>query len=355
MPNLNSRLTVPVLALACLAPRMDAAPDPALDLETANPHWTSSFQLENDIFANTDELYTNGAKISWISPDLSEYRDAGVVPDFVYWIGDHLPFIQEEALQRNVAINFGQNMYAPRDITVKDPDPNDRPYCGWLYAGISFHNKTDRWMSIIELNVGVTGPWSLADETQTFVHHVKGCDIPQGWSHQIGNEVVINLVGERRVRFWRLGDVNGLAADAIAHIGGSLGTLYTYANGGFTLRWGWNLPEDFGGSPIRIAGDVNAPAAADDPRLRSDHRYGLHFFLDTDGRAVVRDGTLDGNLFGDSISVPKKHYVMDVSTGVSAVLGNWKISYAQVARSREFRNQHGYWHVFGSVSISYTY
>ncbi|HNX04725.1 MAG TPA: lipid A deacylase LpxR family protein [Opitutales bacterium] len=320
-----------------------------------NPHWTSSVQFENDIFANTDCYYTNGVKLSWVSPDLTEYRDAGTIPDFFYRISDYLPFIHEKAIQRNVAINFGQNMYAPVDITTPDPDPMDRPYCGWLYVGFAFHNKTVRWMSIIELNIGVTGAWSMADQTQTFVHHVKGCDIPRGWAHQVGNEVVVNLVGERRVRFWRLGDEEGMAADSIAHIGGSLGTLYTYASTGFTVRCGWNLPTDFGSSPIRIAGDVNAPAASDDPRLRDSGRWGIHFFGDIDGRAVLRDGTLDGNLFGDSPSVGKKPFVMDASFGVSLVRGSWKFSYAQVARSKEFNGQADNWHVFGSISLSYTY
>ena len=355
---------IPEILLLALLPCFVSAesatlppPDvPMTDLQPQNPHWTSSFQFENDIFANTDCYYTNGVKLSWVSPDLTEYRDAGYIPSYFYKISDYLPFIHEKAVQRNVAINFGQNMYAPMDITRKDPDPKDRPYCGWLYVGFAFHNQTERWLDIMELNVGVTGAWSGAEWTQKTVHRLKKCDIPQGWSHQIGNEVVVNFVWERKVRFWRLGDAEGPAADAFVHLGGSLGTLYTYANTGFTVRCGWNLPTDFGSSPIRIAGDVNAPAAPDDPRLRAGHRWGIHFFGDFDQRAVARDATLDGNLFGDSnVSVHKKPYVTDVSCGVSLITGNWKISYAQVARSKEFDGQVDSWHVFGSVSVSYTY
>lgn len=319
-------------------------------------HWTFSAQWENDYFAHTDCDYTNGAKLSWVSPDLTDYREAADIPEFVFRISDWLPFIHEKSIQRNVAVNFGQNMYTPVDISTPDPDPNDRPYCGWLYLGIAFHNKTDRWLDIIEINIGVTGEWSFAEHTQKFIHrNVPGNIIPQGWDHQIGNEIVVNIVGERKVRFWRLGDVDGIAGDAFAHIGYSLGTLYTYLSGGFTMRCGWNLPTDFGSSQIRIAGDVNDPATSDDPRLRDHGRWGIAFFADFDGRAVARDGTLDGNFFGDSISVDKKPFVMDVSAGYSLILGGWKISYAQVARSREFRGQRDRWHVFGSMTVSYTY
>jgi hypothetical protein len=318
-------------------------------------HWTFSAQWENDLFANTDRDYTNGAKLSWVSQDLTEYRDAGTVPEFVYKASDWLPFIHESAIQRNIVFNIGQNMYTPSDTSVKDPDPKDRPYCGWLYGGIGFHNMTERWLDVLELNVGVIGPWSYAEQMQTWVHRVRGCGLPKGWSHQIGNEPEVNLVWMRTLRFWRAGDAYGPAADAFVHVGDSLGTLYTYANTGCTVRTGWNLPKDFGTSPIRIAGDTSDPTTSDDPRIRKDSRWGIHIFGDLDGRAVLHDGTLDGDLFSDSISVDKLPFVMDASFGASMTIGSWKISYAQVARSKEFKTQADNWHVFGSLTVSYTY
>jgi hypothetical protein len=322
---------------------------------STNTHWTFTAMHENDLFANTDCDYTSGVKLSWVSPDLNEYREAGVVPEFIYHISDYLPFINETAIQRNVAINIGQNMYTPEDTTTSTPNPLDRPYCGWLYLGIGFHNKTDRWLDIIEINFGVVGPASLARDTQKFIHdHIRGDEV-NGWDYQIGNEPAVNIVCERKVRFWRLGDAYGPAADAFVHLGGSLGTLYTYANTGFTMRAGWNLPTDFGTTTIRIAGDVNDPAETDDPRIRAKARWGIHFFGDVDGRAVLRDGTLDGNLFSDSVSVDKLPFVLDASFGASLVAGRWKFSYAQVARSKEFHAQPEEWHVFGSISVSYTY
>jgi hypothetical protein len=328
-----------------------------VELAPRNIHWTFSAQWENDIFANTDCEYTNGAKLSWVSPDLTEFRDAGTIPDIVYDFCNYLPFIHDTRfVQRNVSISIGQNMYTPADISVPDPDPLDRPYAGWLYLGVGFHNKTDLWLDIIELNIGVTGEWSMAEDTQKFIHrNLPDNIIPQGWDHQIGNEVVVNIVWERKIRFWRLGSSTGPAADAFTHVGACLGTLYTYANGGFTVRTGWNLPTDFGSSPIRLTGDVNDPAGRDDPRLRDEDRWGINLFGSLDFRAVGWDATLDGNLFGDSISVDKKPFVMDASFGGSIILGSWKLSYAEVFRSKEFRTQKEDWHVFASVTVSYTY
>ncbi len=343
-----------LLLAACAGPLAGAQASQVIEREK-NKHWTFSAQWENDIWANTDCDYTNGAKLSWISPDLTDYRDAGTIPGIIYRISDYLPFIHDKSTQRNLAINIGQNMYTPADISTSTPDPLDRPYAGWLYIGIGFHNMTERWLDIIELNLGVVGPLSFAEQTQKFVHrNLPDNIIPQGWDHQIGNEPAINLVWERKLRFWRLGEPKGPAADAFIHFGGSLGTLYTFGNCGFTVRTGWNVPTDFGASPIRIAGDVNAPAASDDPRIYGAG-WGISFFASVDQRAVLRDGTLDGNLFSDSVSVDKMPFVTDASFGASLILGSWKLSYAQVARSKEFHTQTDEWHVFGSVSASYTY
>lgn len=344
---------VAVLVLPLLEASSLSAQEPA-ELQI-NPHWTFALQFENDIFANTDSNYTNGVRLSWTSPGLAQYRDAGTLPSWIYKFAKHLPLIQEEGIQRNVVLSLGQNMFTPQDIALTMPDPNDRPYAGWLYMGIAFHNKTERWMDVMELSLGVTGPASLAEDTQRIVHKLKKVQIPQGWDYQIKNEPAINLVWTRSLRMFRIGDTNSLAADGFGHFGGSLGTLYTYANGGFTIRGGWNLPNDFGTAAIRMAGDLNAPASRDDPRLRNRDEWGVALFVFTDGRAVARDGTLDGNLFRDSRSVDKETLVMDAGFGISAIADRWKVSYSQVARSREFKNQEKSWHVYGSVTIAYTY
>lgn len=345
-------LTLAVLACTPLCAIDENAPN-----VPPNRHWTFTFQMENDIFANTDSDYTNGIRMSWISPDLLSYDQAGTVPGFIYRLSEYLPFIHEPAMQRNVAITIGQNMYTPEDISSHEPNLVDRPYAGWLYFGVAFHNKTARWLDIMEMNIGVVGPWSYAEQAQTIVHRAIDSPIPNGWDYQVGNEVVVNLVWERKIRFIRLGDARGPAADTVVHFGGSLGTLYTYANTGLTGRIGWNLPTDFGTSTIRLAGDTNAPAVDDDPRLRDSGCWGVNVFGSVDCRAVARDGTLDGNLFSGNEGVTRDKYpfVADLSAGASLILGNWKLSYAQVARSREFKGQRQEWHSFGSVTVSCTY
>jgi len=45
--------------------------------EAAENSRTFSFYFENDLFADTDKGYTNGIKLSWISPGLTGYAESG--------------------------------------------------------------------------------------------------------------------------------------------------------------------------------------------------------------------------------------------------------------------------------------
>jgi len=319
------------------------------------PEATGSFNLyfENDLFAGTDRHYTNGTKISWISPDLSRYRDSEDLPEWALpWIR-RLPFINEPGLQRNIALCIGQSMYTPEKTHRRDLVPDDRPYAGWAYGGIAFHSKNNRRLDTIEIQAGIIGPLSFAEETQTQVHRLRGIPVPRGWEHQLHNEPGLLIIYERKHRIFQR-EWNGWGLDAITHLGAGLGNVATYANTGIEVRAGWNLPADFGAALIRPAGDTNAPVRALDSRLSGNGRFSVHLFGAISGRAVLRDVFLDGNTFTSSHSVNKEPVVADVSAGICMEYGRYKLSYAQVVRSREFERQREH-HSFGSITLTVAY
>lgn len=314
--------------------------------------WTFSIYFENDLFTHTDQHYTNGTKLSWISPDLTNYEESGKLPDWSLPLVHSLPFINEPDLQRNIALSIGQNMYTPGDISRKDLIEDDRPYAGWTYFGIAFHSKNDRRLDSIEFQVGIVGPESFTEQTQKFVHSARGINRPNGWDNQLKNEPGLNIIYERK---WRLLEAKqGLGFDTITHLGCSVGNVSTYANTGIEARFGWNIPRDFGVSLIRPAGDTGAPVDEQDPRFFGIRGFSLHFFTSIDGRAVLRDIFLDGNTFTDSHSVDKKHFVADIAAGISIIFHRFKLSYAQVFRTKEFREQEKE-HTFGSITFSFTF
>ncbi|MEA3487312.1 MAG: lipid A deacylase LpxR family protein [Thermodesulfobacteriota bacterium] len=316
---------------------------------------TLTLYMENDFFYKTDRQYTHGMKLSWISPDLTDYRDNPLVPAWSYPLIECLPFINDPGYQRSISLSLGQNMYTPEEIERSDLVEDDRPYAGMTYLAIGFHSKNDRQMDTLEFDVGIIGPHSYVEEFQKVSHRWIAATDPQGWEHQLHDEPIINVFFERKWRLLRAEYNRDLGFDFIPHIGGSFGNAFTGANAGGEIRFGWNLPNDFGTYIIRPGSDSNAPVDNTDPRLCSlFRRAGVHLFFAVDGTAVAHNILLDGNTFRDSHSVDKKHFVACFVGGIGIIAGRFKITYSHVYQTKEFKTQEKE-QQYGAMSLSYTF
>ena len=316
---------------------------------------TLNLYLENDLFGETDRHYTNGIRVSCVSPDLTSYLEDPSLPDWVREANHRLRFFHglkdDDDLQRNLVVSFGQLMFTPTDKNTPELIKDDRPYAGYLYLGFAYHMRDNEQLDSLEMNVGMVGPYSLAKESQNFIHDIRGIDKFEGWNNQLHNELGLQFVYEHKHRF-KLNQ-QWPHQDFIAHSGISLGNVATYLNFGGEYRIGWQLPEDFGTAAVRPGGDNSAPG-------RGDARYcnriicGLHAFVSLDSRLVAHDIFLDGNTFENSHSVDRRPLVADAAIGFSFLLDGWKISYAKVFRTREFDEQQDP-NQYGSLSISYSF
>ena len=321
--------------------------------ETENTSTFTAF-FENDLFGDTDQNYTNGIKLSWVSPDLKKFaHDKRVPKELLPYVRRVLFFDRSEELdsdaERNVVFSLGQSIFTPRDITRFDLIEDDRPYGGWLYLGLAFRKRDQNRLDTLEFQAGVVGPFSLAEHAQSFVHDLRGLSTPNGWSHQLENEPVVGLAYERK---WRVMPISGPARfgfDVVPHVGASLGNAFIFANVGTEVRLGWNLPGDFG-DPIIRSGGVTSPPSV----LRRSPGWRWYIFGYADLRATARDIFLDGNTFADGHSVEKETFVTDLAFGASFVFDGFKITATQVLRTREFDRQLDE-HRFGSISLSYSY
>ena len=303
---------------------------------------TYSFTLDNDLFANRDRDYTSGFKAAWSSPNVRSFADDDCLPPLLQQAGKLFTRVYSPTVEQgNVTMTLGQAMYTPRDKKATELIINDRPYAGWTYLGFGYNTRSPSRLDSYEVNLGVVGPWSHAREAQRFIHRIRGFDQFEGWGNQLGNEFGAQLVFERKYRteFLQHPDSrSGLGFDVIPHFGFSLGNVATYANAGFEVRAGWGLPDDYGTSPIRPAGDNSAPRVSD-----SAHQFtrvlGAHVFASLDARGVARNIFLDGNTIRDSHSVSKERWVADAAVGVAANFGVYKIAYVRVFRTHEFVGQ----------------
>jgi lipid A 3-O-deacylase len=315
---------------------------------------TFTFIFENDLFGDTDQQYTNGIQLGWLSRDLAHYADATEVPAWLLRIASRLPFINAQDRQHNVGITLGQQIFTPQDTASRALVNTDRPYAGWLYAGASFISKTADRLDAMELQVGVVGPWSLAEEAQNLVHDIRDLPEANGWDNQLENEPGLELIYQHKDRLLRSESSRGWGYDLISHYGAAAGNISTYLNAGAEVRAGWNMPADYGTSLIAPGGDTNAPSSTDDPRLRNHDRLGAHLFAGLSGRYVIRDIFLDGNTFRDSHEIDKEHWVGDFVIGASVTFYRAKLSYSQAFRTREFEHQPSS-HNFGSITFAWIF
>ncbi|WMJ70516.1 lipid A deacylase LpxR family protein [Stenotrophomonas sp. 24(2023)] len=337
-----------LLAMAA-APAQAAEQCPADAMRDTPPQ--INIRVDNDLFGgrHQDQGYTSGALLTLVSPNLVDYTDDPCLPRLARWVNSHLEALHPGRYeQQNMIFTVGQGLYTPTDGSRRDLIPDDRPYAAVLMASFGFNARSGDRLQTTQLGLGVVGPWALGKQVQQAVHDVLGDKKFEGWDNQLHNEPVFMLTHERMRRWPADASVNaqGWGWDAISHYGGALGNFQTHANAGGEVRFGWKLPDDFGSTPLRPAGENTAPS-----RGGRASGWSWHLFATTDAAWVLRDITLDGNTFRNSHSVDKRHVVATGGYGVAVMYGRWKFAVARYHSTREFYGQQQA-PVFGSFTIS---
>ncbi len=297
-----------------------------------------SLQIENDVFAGLDEQYTNGTYLNLAAP-------VNDLPRWARWARRQLGGLID-APRWQVSYGLGQSMFTPDDITDPDPPLDARPYAGFLFGSLALSADTGDRLDTVALDVGVTGPPSLAEAAQKFIHNDLGIgDPPKGWDTQLDTELAFRVFYEQKRRYAaELGDAwGGLEADLIPQVAVALGAVDTSLAGALTVRIGEGLDMDYG--PPRVQRSV-APMLR--PNEDGGRRWNL--FAGVGARLVGRDLFLDGNTFRDSRSVDSEPLVADVNVGFSVDLGRAVLSYTHVLRSPDFAERDD-WSQFGSLSL----
>ncbi len=319
--------------------------------ETRDNRWAQSIFFENDLFSGSDSNYTNGIKYSLISPDLSPHAKRGHLPRKVLGLVHKIPFIRDSSPEYSHKVEFsiGQNMYTPAETSRSDLIEDDRPYAGWSYLGFAYHRKTEfedhlDFLDSVEIQMGMVGPLSFAEESQTLVHELRDINTAKGWDNQLRNEPGLLVAFERKWLFSSDSD-RLLTADTIVHAGGVIGNVATYLNTGLEVRYGMNPGRHFGVSMIRPAGSV----------LFTPHKKpSIYLFGAANGKYVLRDIFLDGNTFTDSHSIDKKDFVAELAAGISLSHHNLMLTFTHVTRTEQFVGQEDVHH-FGSLTLNFFY
>ncbi len=324
-----------------------------------SPHydgWRTTILEENDsLYFNSDKHYTQGFRLSFLSPVL---QPNGWTDDVFQFVGK-IPtvFVTGGQSQRRVSWFFGQSIFTPKNLAIKPPDPTDRPYAGWLYVGPSLLQETNgNELENLEIELGLVGPGALGRQIQNDWHQFMGIHQAEGWSNQIQNEPGGVLAYDR---YWRIGvpfvhwESGGVqdGVDIVPTAGGAVGNVFDYAQIGAQLRIGHHLETDYG--PVRVRPSMSGTDYFNGAHLGDD--IGWYFFAGAAGRAVARNIFLDGNSFRTSAHVEHKTFVGDLQGGASVYWSDRvRLDLTVMRQSPQFVGQRGQ-DVLGTAAISFSW
>jgi lipid A 3-O-deacylase len=300
---------------------------------------------ENDLLVNTDRHYTQGVKFSFLHAD-------GVMPDWIATLARSIPhWGVAEGGQAKFGYLLGQSIFTPADLAATQLLRNDRPYAGWLYTGFVLQRRSTTgssgWpvLENFQIDAGIIGPDSLAEETQTAVHEFRHFATPRGWRNQLHDEPGLAVKYQRS---WLFSPTlaESRFVDLIPQAGVSLGNVETAFRIGATLRLGVNIPADFGVTTISSLTTTEGGRVAN----QTASRYGFYVFTSGEAWTVLYTAFLDGNLFRRSHHVEKMPFVAERKAGIVLVLDHVELAVTYAYRTPQFVGQKeddGY----GSVSL----
>lgn len=279
-----------------------------------------SCEANNDFLYDCDEDYTHGTRIEY-------HLDSG-------W-------------------RFGvqQQMYTPTDLRPSDPVPGRHPYAGYLAGFVGYDNRgRSTWYDDVELQLGVLGPSSHADEVQRWVHKVLGCKYPAGWEHQLHDEAEVELSYWKGLdlEMYRKGDF-GVIGDV--ELGGLLGTYQIAAGANADLKIGLNPSNRRGDSEMSVRGPSGAPA-------KHGSEYEAYLVFGLEGRCWGRNELMDGNAGyvhnGVYTTIDKETWTGAAKAGFTVGYGSMRVNMLWLWLTKQFETQEAKPH-YASMIVEWSF
>lgn len=271
------------------------------------------FQSDNDSYLaqGSDRYYTNGLFLYFrhaLQTDTTKVNLFGKILGF----------------------EAGQKMYNPQSAVIPAQRFVDRSFAGYLYAGSSLQYLYKNESALkFGLQLGVTGPAALGHEAQQFIHKLLGFYPPEGWQYQIRNNVAVNFAANYDRLFFRKNWF-----DFTGNTYGNLGTTYTGAGAGLTLRFG-----EF--NPL-YRSVTTSGLVAKNRSIKEAHRREFFFYLKPTLNYTAYDATVQGGLFEKEALDPETegniypiYFSQEVGGNLTA--GRWAFNLAAIFRTKEVK------------------
>lgn len=182
------------------------------------------FHYDNDYFTKTDYYYSQGISIEYVNPGLQKFSISKLL----------LKSPRSKVVYGTVLNFFG---YTPVNTNSDSILFGDRPYSSAITWSL-FSSSTDTIRKLHlsnTISAGIFGPLALGERIQTNIHRWLNNKLPQGWQHQVGNDVIVDYQLNIEKQLGAFPDrflLNGVAQ-------AQLGTLKTKASAGINMMVGY--------------------------------------------------------------------------------------------------------------------
>ncbi len=298
------------------------------------------FEYENDAFVGRDGGYTNGMQLTYIAGDRPP-------PPWLLAAARFFPAMPSPDDDAPWSWSIGQYMFTPHDIDEPAFPPDDRPYAGWLNSTFNIGRIDGKRLDRFRVGLGVIGPASMAETTQRGIHNLIGTNEPLGWERQLRNEATLQISYDRHWRHDTGYRPHGRVLEIAPTAGFTAGNALIGAELGGFVRWGRNLPVDFGPPRLtRFAGGSGY--------FRPTGGSGWYLYSGVAGQYTPHNIFLDGSFFRGGPSVIRDPWLGEIYFGFALYNGSTRLVYTQVIQSRAFEGQPAR-DDFGAVSLSWRY
>jgi lipid A 3-O-deacylase len=254
--------------------------------------------------------------------------------------------LKEGLEKKTYEITAGQKMFNPYSGYAPDPARQDRPFAGYLYAegAMNWFYSNE---SIIRagVQIGTTGPNSLAEDGQELLHDVIGFYDLEGWDYQIKNELALNLSVQYNKLITRTAD-NAVEFSFEGYA--NLGTTFSGLGAGLLFRTG-SLNQLFNSAYTNSVIGNNA-------KTKALVKRELFFYAKPQLNVVAYDATIQGSLFNDNspVTFSQKPVVFAQQLGVDYSSQRFTVDFGVIFKTKEVKST-ARAHQYGSISMFYRF
>lgn len=287
------------------------------------------FKSDNDSYLGqgSDRYYTNGLFIDFRMAKPQQELKAGIE-------------------KKIYELSVGQKMYNPKSGFSPDPATQDRPFAGYLYAGIAaswFTTDEQIWKANVE--IGTTGPNSLARDGQELLHRTTGFYTPAGWEYQIKNELKAT-VGLQYTKLITRPESKALDFSFEGYA--VAGNIFDAVGAGVIFRAG-RINQLFN------SGYTNS-VIGNNPKTKALVKREFFFYAKPQLNVIAYDATIQGSMFNNDspVTFGIKPIVFAQQFGVNYSSQRFTFDFGVIFKTKEVESS-AKAHQYGSISMFYRF